>query len=85
MIKFIIYLITYFMSFFMITQNNKVNQQEKIKQDNTFEFDTKEFTGVKANSKTMEVILDDSYTIPFNKYIKSNNSIESIKDVVDLN
>lgn len=47
--------------------------------NNTFEFDTKEYTGVKVNSKSMEVILDDGYTLHFNKYRKSNHTLKSIK------
>ena len=47
---------------------------------NEYEFDSKEYTGVKINNSKMNVILDDGYTLSFEKYIPANYNNESIRE-----
>ena len=48
--------------------------------ENEYEFDTKEYTGVKISNSKMNVILDDGYTLSFEKYIPANYNIENIRE-----
>ena len=47
---------------------------------NEYEFDSKEYTGVKISNSKMNVILDDGYTLSFEKYIPANYNNESIRE-----
>lgn len=55
----------------------KINAVEK----NEYEFNTKEYTGVKISNSKMKVILDDGYTLNFEKYIPANYNNENIKEL----
>ena len=55
----------------------KLNPVDK----NEYEFKTKEFTGVKISNSQMKVILDDGYTLSFEKFIPANYTNESIKEL----
>ena len=55
----------------------KINPVDK----NEYEFDTKEYTGVKISNGKMKVILDDGYALSFEKYIPANYNKENIKEL----
>ena len=56
-----------------LTKLNAVNKNE-------YEFSTKEYTAVKIDKTKMNVILDDGYTLKFEKYIPANYNEKSIKE-----
>jgi CubicO group peptidase (beta-lactamase class C family) len=47
---------------------------------NEYEFNSKEYTGVKIKNSKMEVILDDGYTLNFKKYIPANYNRINIQE-----
>ncbi len=56
----------------------KLNSIDK----NEYEFYTKEYTAVKLDKTKMNVVLDDGYTLKFNKYIPANYTKKSIKEFI---
>ena len=48
--------------------------------NNEYEFSTKEYTAVKMDRTKMNVVLDDGYTLHFEKYIPANHTKKSIKE-----